>query len=131
MNDIHNSFAQQGLIRPRDGRVFAGVCAGLGRRFGLDPWPARLLFVLVLMVIPGSQILIYPILWILMPAEESLYPSYPSYPSYQGYPTQPPAQGAPGYQGYPTQPPAQAAAPQAEPQPPVEEPAASQQGDTA
>jgi phage shock protein PspC (stress-responsive transcriptional regulator) len=128
MNDIHNSFAQQGLIRPRDGRVFAGVCAGLGRRFGLDPWPARLLFVLVLMVIPGSQILIYPILWILMPAEESLYPSYPAY---QGYPTQPPAQGAPGYQGYPTQPPAQAAAPQAEPQPPVEEPAASQQGDTA
>jgi phage shock protein C len=27
--------------------------------------------VLLLMVIPGSQILIYPILWILMPTEES------------------------------------------------------------
>lgn len=69
MNDIHDSFARQGLVRPRDGRVLAGVCAGLGRRFGLDPWPARLLFVLVLMVIPGSQLIVYPILWILMPAE--------------------------------------------------------------
>jgi hypothetical protein len=28
------------------------VCAGLGWRFGLEPWAARLLFVLVLFVIP-------------------------------------------------------------------------------
>jgi phage shock protein PspC (stress-responsive transcriptional regulator) len=27
------------------------------------------LFVLILMVLPGSQIIIYPILWILMPSE--------------------------------------------------------------
>jgi phage shock protein C len=51
--------------------LLGGVVAGLGRRFGIRPWPARLLFVLLLMVIPGSQILIYPILWILMPSEES------------------------------------------------------------
>jgi phage shock protein PspC (stress-responsive transcriptional regulator) len=70
MNDIHQSFARKGLVRPRDGRILGGVCAGLGRRFGLEPWPARILFVLVLMVIPGSQILIYPVLWILMPSEE-------------------------------------------------------------
>jgi phage shock protein C len=69
MNDIHNTFRSQGLVRPREGRVLAGVVAGLGRRFGIDPWPARLLFILILMVIPGSQILIYPILWILMPSE--------------------------------------------------------------
>jgi phage shock protein C len=72
MNDIHQSLAAQGLVRPRDGRLLGGVCAGLGRRFGMGPWVARLLFVLLLMVIPGSQILIYPILWILMPAEETL-----------------------------------------------------------
>jgi phage shock protein C len=71
MNDIHQSFASKGLVRPRDGRVLGGVCAGLGRRFGIAPWTARLLFVLVLMVIPGSQILIYPVLWILMPSEET------------------------------------------------------------
>ena len=69
MDDIRQSFAQQGFIRPQEGRVLGGVIAGLGRRFGIEPWPARLLFVLLLMVIPGSQILIYPILWILMPSE--------------------------------------------------------------
>jgi phage shock protein C len=62
-------FRQQGLIRPRQGRVLGGVCAGLGRRFGISPWMARLLFVLVLFIVPGSQIIVYPILWILMPSE--------------------------------------------------------------
>jgi phage shock protein C len=75
MNDIHDGFRRQGLVRPRDGRVLAGVCAGLGQRFGIEPWLARLLFVLVLLVIPGSQLLIYPVLWILMPNEEADLPS--------------------------------------------------------
>jgi phage shock protein C len=72
MDHIHQSFARQGLLRPREGRVLGGVLAGLGQRFGLEPWTARLLFVLVLMVVPGSQILIYPVLWVLMPAEEAV-----------------------------------------------------------
>ena len=78
MNDIQRSFARQGLVRPQDDRVLGGVCAGLGRRFGIAPWAARILFVLLLMVIPGSQILIYPILWILMPSEDAVAvtPSY-------------------------------------------------------
>ena len=80
MNDIHQSFAQQGLVRPREGRVLGGVCAGLGRRFGIAPWPARILFVLLLMVIPGSQLLIYPILWILMPLEQSAMVQRPQTP---------------------------------------------------
>ncbi|GAA2645694.1 PspC domain-containing protein [Dactylosporangium fulvum] len=69
MNTVYGAMHQQGLVRPARGRVLGGVCAGLARRFGLDPWLARVLFVLVLMLIPGSQILIYPILWILMPSE--------------------------------------------------------------
>ena len=71
MNDIQQSFAHQGLVRPRDQRVLGGVCAGLGRRFGIAPWTARLLFVLLLMVVPGSQILVYPVLWVLMPSEDA------------------------------------------------------------
>ena len=84
MNDIRQSFAHQGLIRPTQDRVLGGVCAGLARRFGIGAWTARLLFVLLLMVIPGSQILIYPVLWILMPAEENVRmpatqaPAYPA-----------------------------------------------------
>jgi phage shock protein C len=69
MESIHSTFAQAGLVRPQEGRVLAGVIAGLGRRIGLDPWPARLLFVLILLIVPGSQLLIYPVLWILMPNE--------------------------------------------------------------
>jgi len=69
MNDIHRSFASYGLVRPQQGRVLGGVCAGLAERYGMAPWTARILFVLLLMVIPGSQILIYPILWILMPSQ--------------------------------------------------------------
>lgn len=80
MTDIRSTFADQGLIRPRDGRILGGVCAGIGRRFGLTPWIARLLFVLLLMVVPGSQLLIYPVLWILMPAEENLTPPAPAAP---------------------------------------------------
>jgi phage shock protein C len=72
MTEIRSTFAHQGLIRPRDRRVIGGVCAGIGRRFGLTPWISRLLFVLLLMVVPGSQLLIYPVLWVLMPAEESV-----------------------------------------------------------
>jgi len=69
MNDIRRSFARHGLIRSRDERVLGGVLAGIGRRLGLAPWTARILFVLLLLIIPGSQLLIYPILWLLMPLE--------------------------------------------------------------
>ncbi|MBT8228474.1 MAG: PspC domain-containing protein [Dactylosporangium sp.] len=67
MTTIYDTCRSHGLVRPREGRILGGVCAGLGERFGLEPWIARLLFVLILFVIPGSQILIYPILWIVMP----------------------------------------------------------------
>jgi phage shock protein PspC (stress-responsive transcriptional regulator) len=67
MNDISQNLAHNGLVRPQEGRLLGGVVAGLGRRFGISPWTARLLFVLLMLVIPGSPILIYPILWILMP----------------------------------------------------------------
>jgi phage shock protein PspC (stress-responsive transcriptional regulator) len=87
MNEIHGKFSGAGLSRPQTGRVLGGVCAGLGRRFGIDPWPARLLFVLVLMILPGSQILIYPVLWLLMPADGwAPAPAAPSAP--YGTPTQ-------------------------------------------
>ena len=74
MNDVQGVFRREGLVRPLEGRVLGGVFAGLGRRFGLDPWPARLLFTVILLAIPGSQVLLYPVLWILMPSEERTDP---------------------------------------------------------
>ncbi len=55
------------LVRPRR-RVFAGVCAGLARRFGMSPTLVRVLFLLS-MLLPGPQILAYLVLWIIMPSE--------------------------------------------------------------
>ncbi len=72
--EVSQYMRRQGLVRPREGRVIGGVCAGLGRRFGLTPWQARLLFVLILLLLPGSQLLIYPVLWIVMPSEEPAGP---------------------------------------------------------
>lgn len=54
------------LQRPRSGRVIAGVCAGLARRFGWSPTVVRLLFVLSLLL-PGPQVIIYIIMWIVIP----------------------------------------------------------------
>lgn len=70
MTGIYESMWRTGLVRQQNGRVIGGVCAGLARRFGMDPWPMRWLFLLVLIILPGSPFLIYPILWILMPGED-------------------------------------------------------------
>jgi phage shock protein PspC (stress-responsive transcriptional regulator) len=59
---------QQGLVRPRNGRLIAGVCAGLARRFGMPTGMVRLLFVLSV-ILPGPQVLVYIALWIVMPSE--------------------------------------------------------------
>jgi len=77
MGAIHDSMARAGLVRPVHGRVLAGVCAGLGRRLGISPLAARLLFVVVLVILPGSPLVIYPVLWILMPDERNVSASVP------------------------------------------------------
>lgn len=56
------------LVRPKSGRVFAGVCAGLGRRFGIAPWLVRVIF-LASLLLPGPQAVLYVALWILIPTE--------------------------------------------------------------
>lgn len=57
------------LVRPRDGRIFAGVCAGLAQRFGLRPWTVRVLFLLSCLL-PGPQFIAYLVMWIVIPGEQ-------------------------------------------------------------
>jgi phage shock protein C len=61
--------ASSELIRPRGGRVVAGVCAAIARRFDLSPTLVRVLFVLS-MFLPGPQILAYIVLWIVIPGQD-------------------------------------------------------------
>ncbi|WP_407560729.1 PspC domain-containing protein [Streptomyces sp. 184] len=58
--------------RPRDGRMIAGVCAGLARRFGTTPTTVRVVFV-VSCLLPGPQFLLYLALWVMMPSEEKAH----------------------------------------------------------
>jgi phage shock protein PspC (stress-responsive transcriptional regulator) len=52
------------LVRPRRGRVFAGVCAAIANRYQWNPTTVRVLTVASLLL-PGPQV----ILWIIIPKE--------------------------------------------------------------
>jgi phage shock protein PspC (stress-responsive transcriptional regulator) len=56
------------LVRPKEGRMIAGVAAGLADRFGMSHGTMRLLFILSL-ILPGPQVLIYIVLWLIIPEE--------------------------------------------------------------
>jgi len=68
LTNTRSKAAQRALVRPRHGKVIAGVAAGLARRYGLSPTLVRVLFV-ASMLLPGPQILAYLVLWIIMPKE--------------------------------------------------------------
>ena len=60
------------LSRSRNDRVLAGVMGGIARRFGWNSTLVRVLFVLISILsaaFPG--IIVYLILWLLMPEEGS------------------------------------------------------------
>jgi phage shock protein PspC (stress-responsive transcriptional regulator) len=57
------------LTRPKQGRVIAGVCAGLAERFGWNANLVRLVFLLSCLL-PGPQFVIYIVLWVLMPTRQ-------------------------------------------------------------
>jgi phage shock protein PspC (stress-responsive transcriptional regulator) len=65
---VRGGLARRGWFRPVHGRLIAGVCAGLARRFGVTTAGVRIVFV-VSMLFPGPQFLLYILLWVLMPSE--------------------------------------------------------------
>ena len=68
LTNTRSNAAHRGLVRPRRGKLVAGVAAGLARRYGVSPTLVRVLFV-ASMLLPGPQILAYIALWIIMPKE--------------------------------------------------------------
>lgn len=54
------------LYRSRTDRKLAGVCAGIAEYYGWDPTLVRVAWI-VLTLLGGSGILIYLIMWLVMP----------------------------------------------------------------
>lgn len=58
------------LVRPRDGAMIAGVCAGLARWLGWDVTVVRLLYIILsLASVAFPGLIVYLLLWVLMPRE--------------------------------------------------------------
>ena len=61
------------LRRSRSDKMIAGVVGGLARYFGIDPTMARVLYLILSILsvgFPGT--LVYIILWVVIPEEESV-----------------------------------------------------------
>lgn len=56
------------LRRPQDDRMIAGVCAALAHRLGVSPRWVRVAAI-ASMLLPGPQVLLYLIAWVLIPSE--------------------------------------------------------------
>jgi phage shock protein PspC (stress-responsive transcriptional regulator) len=65
----YNSGGGRRLIRPKEGRMVAGVCAGLAVYFKVDVSLVRLLFG-VLAIFYGLGVLLYLIAWAILPEED-------------------------------------------------------------
>lgn len=53
--------------RSRRGKMIAGVCAGLAEQFGISVTALRLAAVLLVVLGWGTGIIIYVVLWVIMP----------------------------------------------------------------
>lgn len=56
------------LMRNKEKGMIGGVCAGLADFFGLDPTIVRVAYVLISILTAFAGILVYVILWIVIPA---------------------------------------------------------------
>ena len=61
--------ASKVLMRPRDGRMLAGVCAGVADYFSLDVILVRVIWAVVSVITGGAGVLAYLAAWIIIPDE--------------------------------------------------------------
>ena len=65
------------LARSETDKRIAGVCGGVARYFGVDPVLVRVAF--VVMAFMGFGVLLYIVLWIVLPKGESTPPAQPMF----------------------------------------------------
>ncbi len=57
------------LVRPKDGRLIAGVCAGVANYLGVDANTVRLVLAVLTIFTAGTGVLAYAAAWALIPEE--------------------------------------------------------------
>ncbi|NMA75021.1 MAG: PspC domain-containing protein [Bacteroidales bacterium] len=60
---------KQKLRRSQSNKMIAGICGGLAKYFGLDASLLRIIYVLVTIFTAFAGVLLYIILWIIVPVE--------------------------------------------------------------
>ena len=68
--------ARKRLIRPRNDRKIAGVCAGFAEYFDLDVSLVRVVWLISACVPVGIALIGYFVAWIVMPEEPMALPAY-------------------------------------------------------
>jgi phage shock protein PspC (stress-responsive transcriptional regulator) len=68
---LDGSVLTQSWARSRRGKMIAGVCAGLAEQFGVSVTALRLALVLFTLF-GGWGVIVYLILWVIMPYKEEL-----------------------------------------------------------
>jgi phage shock protein C len=63
------SFVQTRLVRPREGRMVAGVCQGLANNYHWDVVWVRVITVLATVFSSGAGLIAYVVFWLIMPEE--------------------------------------------------------------
>ena len=81
------------LYRSRTDQMVGGVCAGVAEYFDIDPTIVRLVFAALTLFGVGSPVLVYLVLWVIMPEA-------PASETQQSYPVQSEA-AAPTAEHYP------------------------------
>jgi phage shock protein PspC (stress-responsive transcriptional regulator) len=66
---MRDSSGSKVLVRRRDGRMLAGVCAGVADYFGLDVTLVRVIWAVVSVITGGAGVLAYLVAWIIIPDE--------------------------------------------------------------
>ncbi len=66
----HATAARRDIRRDRENAMVAGVCAGLGKRLGVDPLLLRIVFAATTLA-SGVGLVAYVLAWILLPAEDA------------------------------------------------------------
>ena len=70
--DTQTGKRKKRLFRDPDDMIIAGLCSGIGSYFDVDPWVFRAIFIVTFLLGFGSPILIYAVLWIIIPEAKTV-----------------------------------------------------------